>query len=317
MTYLKQLLGLATMALLPIGSHAQDLIAKQAPVDRGMTTISNVILPTALGSMADDDLQNPAAHIYTNWEYKNLRNAQGYLPANTPVDLRGYCMPTDSRKITSNFGRRWRRQHEGIDIKVYIGDTIRAAFDGKVRIVDYNRRGYGYYVVIRHPNGLETLYGHLSKQLVRPDQIVRAGEPIGLGGNTGRSTGSHLHFETRICGTPINPALMFDFPNQDVVADHYVTNRSYGSPAALANPDTRMALNNTREANETQQATPAPQSTRNANNNTAATQRTYTVKKGDTLSAIAQRHHTTVAHLCQANNIKKTSILRIGQRLKL
>ena len=87
-------------------------------------------------------------------------------------------MPTPSRKINSNFGPRWGRQHEGLDVKVYIGDTIRAAFDGKVRICKYNGGGYGYYIVIRHPNGLETLYGHLSKQIVKKDQVVRAGEPM-------------------------------------------------------------------------------------------------------------------------------------------
>ena len=135
-------------------------------------------------------------------------------------------MPTTSRVITSNFGSRWGRQHKGLDIKVYIGDTIRSAFSGKVRIVRYEGGGYGKYIVIRHNNGLETIYGHLSKQLVEENQTVRAGEVIGLGGNTGRSTGSHLHFETRLCGVALNPALMFDFREQDVTGDYYAFNRS-------------------------------------------------------------------------------------------
>lgn len=113
---------------------------------------------------------------------------------------------------------RWGRAHQGLDIKVYIGDTIRAAWSGKVRVVKYDARGYGKYVVIRHPNGLETYYGHMSKQLVSANEYVKAGQPIGLGGNTGRSTGSHLHFETRLCGHALNPALFFDFPNQDITA---------------------------------------------------------------------------------------------------
>ena len=91
-----------------------------------------------------------------------------------------------------------------------------------MRICKYNGGGYGYYIVIRHPNGLETLYGHLSKQIVKKDQVVRAGEPIGLGGNTGKSSGSHLHFETRVLGQPIDPALLFDFEHQDVVSDYFV-----------------------------------------------------------------------------------------------
>jgi len=87
--------------------------------------------------------------------------------------------------------------HNGLDLKVNIGDTIVAAFDGKVRIVKYERRGYGKYVVIRHDNGLETVYGHLSKQLVEENQLVKAGEVIGLGGNTGRSTGSDINLQVK------------------------------------------------------------------------------------------------------------------------
>lgn len=176
---------------------------------------------------SSSDLNNPASNIYTDWVNKGVRSAPGYAPANYKIDLRGFHMPTPSRKITSPFGQRWGRLHAGLDIKVYIGDTICAAFDGKVRVVDYDARGYGNYVVIRHPNGLETLYGHMSKHLVRNNQIVKAGQPIGLGGNTGRSTGSHLHFETRLCGTPIDPALMFDFPHQDVTGDFFVTKTAY------------------------------------------------------------------------------------------
>lgn len=129
-------------------------------------------------------------------------------------------------RITSKYGPRRRRMHKGIDLKVLKGDTIRAAFNGKVRIKAFERRGYGYYVVLRHPNGLETIYGHLSKILVEENQIVRAGETIGLGGNTGRSTGSHLHFETRFLGQAINPAEIIDFengvPHQDTYVFHNV-----------------------------------------------------------------------------------------------
>jgi len=175
------------------------------------------------------DLMNPASNIYNDWKNKGVKAAPGYAPSRLKIDLRGFHMPTPSRKITSPYGQRWGRLHAGLDIKVYIGDTICAAFDGKVRVVDYDRNGYGNFVVIRHPNGLETLYGHMSKHLVKNNQIVRAGEPIGLGGNTGRSTGSHLHFETRLCGVPINPALMFDFPHQDVTGDFFTTTKAYGT----------------------------------------------------------------------------------------
>ena len=220
-------------------------------------------------------------------------------------------MPTDSRVLTSNFGARWGRQHKGLDIKVYIGDTIRAAFSGKIRIVKYEPRGYGKYVVIRHHNGLETIYGHMSKQLVVENQEVKAGEPIGLGGNTGRSTGSHLHFETRLCGVALNPALLFDFRNQDVVGDFYMFRRSkYASESAMA---TRLrgvggATTGDNDQDDELEIAAAPRTSSNVH--------FHKVKKGDTLQAIARKHHTTIAKLCELNHIGKNIRLRPGQILK-
>lgn len=207
---------IATWVAIP--SNAQDLLARQAPVDRKMKAVDSMVVK---GMMEREGLENPSSDLYQDWDNRYTHKVTA-LPETYKIDLRGFCMPTPSRVITSNFGRRWGRQHKGLDIKVYIGDTIRAAFSGKVRIVKYEANGYGNYVVIRHNNGLETIYGHMSKQLVRENQTVRAGQPIGLGGNTGRSTGSHLHFETRLCGVALNPALMFDFKNQDVIGDYYV-----------------------------------------------------------------------------------------------
>jgi len=218
-------IGIAVLSMVSLSSFAQDIIARQAPSDKRLKDIHNVKLNSKLGFSAAD-LNDPASNIYTDWT-DNLRSCSGSVPSNYKIDLRGFCMPTPSRKINSPFGPRWGRQHEGLDIKVYIGDTIRAAFDGKVRICKYNGSGYGYYIVIRHPNGLETLYGHLSKQIVKKDQVVRAGDPIGLGGNTGKSSGSHLHFETRVLGQPINPALLFDFVNQDVTGDYFIVNNGF------------------------------------------------------------------------------------------
>ena len=209
---------LLTLSASPV--VAQDLLARQAPVDRKARKVDTLALQKLINT---ENLESPAADLYDEWNNVYAHKAKN-VPDSFRISLRNFCMPTVSRVVTSNFGSRWGRQHKGIDIKVYIGDTIRAAFSGKVRMVKYNPGGYGKYIVIRHPNGLETIYGHLSKQLVSEDQEVRAGDVIGLGGNTGRSTGSHLHFETRLCGRALNPALMFDFRNQDVVGDYYVYN---------------------------------------------------------------------------------------------
>jgi murein DD-endopeptidase MepM/ murein hydrolase activator NlpD len=226
-------------------------------------------------------------------------------------------MPTTSRVLTSNFGARWGRQHKGLDIKVYIGDTIRAAFSGKVRIVRYEGRGYGKYVVIRHYNGLETIYGHMSKQLVTEDQEVRAGDPIGLGGNTGRSTGSHLHFETRLCGIALNPALMFDFKNQDVVNDYYVFRKStYNRESAEA---TRvrgvggMAVNGDLDIPQQSYASVQPASSKSVK---AHSTRFHKVAKGETLSSIARKRGMTVSAICKLNHIKSTTRIRPGQILR-
>lgn len=208
--------AVAVIAMLSaIPMQGQDLLARQAPIDKKMRSVDSVALQKLINT---DNLQNPAFDLYQGWHNNYVSRYNVEMPKEYKIDLRHFCMPTPSRLITSNYGyrRTFGRMHKGLDIKVYIGDTIRAAFSGKVRIVAYERGGYGKYIVIRHPNGLETIYGHLSKQIVKEDQVVQAGEPIGLGGNTGRSTGSHLHFETRFLGQAINPAEMFDFVEQDV-----------------------------------------------------------------------------------------------------
>ena len=302
------LLAFATVVTVPVA--AQDLLASQAPIDRKLKTVDSIALQRLLQM---EEWESPAAALYEDWDnvYAHRPTA---LPDTFRIDLRDFCMPTPSRVITSNFGARWGRQHKGLDIKVYIGDTIRAAFSGKVRIVRYEARGYGKYVVIRHPNGLETIYGHMSKQLVRENQEVRAGEPIGLGGNTGRSTGSHLHFETRLCGVALNPALFFDFRNQDIVADEYVYRKStYNRDAAQA---TRL-----RGANGLYGYDPADVNSSNEGRSydraqAAASTRYHKVKKGETLSAIARKRKTSVAALCKLNRISRNVRLRPGQILK-
>ena len=294
------------IAVTPVA--AQDLLAKQAPVDRKMKSVDSMLLQRII---EQEERMNPSADLYQDWNnvYAHRETA---LPDTFRIDLRGFCMPTSSRIVTSNFGARWGRQHKGLDIKVYVGDTIRAAFSGKIRIVNYEPKGYGKYVVIRHHNGLETIYGHMSKHLVVENQDVKAGEPIGLGGNTGRSTGSHLHFETRLCGVALNPALMFDFHNQDVTGDFYNFRRSrYAAESAQA---TRLrGAGVTRTNGDDDDSDMAVASSRSSYTPTA---RYHKVKKGETLQSIARKCHTTVATLCKINRIGKTKRLMPGQILK-
>ncbi len=302
------LLTLATISTLP--SFGQDLLANQAPLDRRMKAVDSIALQQLIQAEMYD---SPSADLYNDWNNKYAHQATA-LPDTFRISLKDFCMPTNSRVLTSNFGARWGRQHKGLDIKVYIGDTIRAAFSGKVRIVRYEGRGYGKYVVIRHYNGLETIYGHMSKQLVTEDQEVRAGDPIGLGGNTGRSTGSHLHFETRLCGVALNPALMFDFRNQDVVDDYYVFRKSsYNRESAEA---TRLrGVGGTAINTDLDEPSESATASKPANSYRQTT-RFHKVRRGETLSSIARKRGMTVAAICRLNHISSKARLKAGQILK-
>ena len=276
----------AVAAMVSLSSFSQDLIARQAPIDKKLKSVDSLVLQKQIRA---EQSEYPALSLYPNWNNQYVHAyGNAIIPETYTIDLTGFHMPTPSTKITSPFGPRWRRMHNGLDLKVNIGDTIVAAFDGKVRIVKYERRGYGKYVVVRHDNGLETVYGHLSKQLVEENQLVKAGEVIGLGGNTGRSTGSHLHFETRFLGIAINPIYMFDFPKQDIVADTYTFRKTQGVKRAGSH-DTQVA---------------------------DGAIRYHKVKSGDTLSRIAKLRGVSVSTLCKLNRIKATTTLRIGQVLR-
>lgn len=297
---------------------AQDLLARQAPIDRRAKKLDSI----EVKSMVErENFQSPAAQLYGDeWDNKYAHRATE-LPDSFTINLRHFCMPTPSRVVTSNFGSRWGRQHKGLDIKVYTGDTIRAAFSGKVRIVRYEAGGYGKYIVIRHPNGLETIYGHLSKQLVAENENVRAGEPIGLGGNTGRSTGSHLHFETRLCGVALNPALFFDFRNQDVTGDYYTFNkRTYDNESEVATRE-RGKIGNGGYTHDMiygklgRSNDDTPEDVREAMN---ATERVYyKVQSGETLASIAKKVGVSVERIMHLNGFRsKNQKVRTGMIIR-
>ncbi|MBO7506387.1 MAG: peptidoglycan DD-metalloendopeptidase family protein [Paludibacteraceae bacterium] len=210
------------------------------------------------------------------------------VPDSFLVDCRGFY-PPNVNLVTSECGERWGRFHAGTDMRLKVGDTVRAAFDGMVRLtrVGMRKKGYGYFIMIRHYNGLETLYGHLSKVLVEPGQKVKAGDVIALGGNTGRSTGPHLHFEFRYLGNPINPRKLLEMKEDSVYAkaDTYLIERksTFSEYYAFLHSPVRY----------------------------------YKVRQGDNLGRIARKYHTTVARLCKLNRIKSTTLLRVGRRLRV
>lgn len=196
----------------------------------------NKIKHDAFSKKADgvEMTEEDAALFNYNWNSQNIATAYAGLtiPLHKDIDVTGYVAPVKG-KLVSAFGYRPRfgRMHRGVDLDLNVGDTVVAAFDGRVRITKFERRGYGYYVVLRHDNGLETVYGHLSRFLVKPDQYVKAGQPIALGGNTGRSTGPHLHFETRFMGIALNPASIIDFENYVTHKDVYTFDKQSSEKA--------------------------------------------------------------------------------------
>ena len=202
-----------------------------------------------------------------------------------------FCVPFDGR-ITSRYGIRHGRNHNGIDIDLETGDTIYAAFDGKIRYSQYHDGGFGNLVIIRHYNGLETYYGHCSKLFATPNQDVKAGDPIALGGNTGRSTGSHLHFEIRFYDNPINPELVFDFANKTIEQNLFVHRNIFrGGRSSRTSSSSNYSVDKN--------------------------SKTHKVRSGDTLSQIARKYGTSVSKICKLNGIKETDIIHIGQVLKV
>lgn len=239
------------------------------------------------------------------------------LPAETALwivdSLSGYRCP-DQVAVYSKFGYRHGRRHQGVDLPLQTGTPVYAAFDGKVRVAR-RYKGYGNLVIIRHENGLETFYGHLSKIYVQDNQWISAGTIIGLGGSTGRSTGPHLHFETRYMGYAFDPEWLIDFESGALRHRLFVLKKKYFNANSKYVPeddqeeidieegDTKAKEEAARKAEEERKA--------------AAAVQYHTIRQGDTLGKLAIKYHTSVRTLCRLNGIKETTILQLGRKLRV
>ncbi len=262
------------------------------------------------------DEVEPEPDIYTEGWESGLVNPykESDVPMTKVINLKGYVMPVRSTRVTSHYGYRPRfgRNHKGIDIGCPMGDTVRAAFSGRVRLTKFERNGFGFYVIVRHENGLETVYGHLSRFLCQPDQYVKAGQPIALSGSTGRSTGPHLHFETRFMGYAINPEAIFDFENRVTHTDTYTFNKNTYTQSRRYAPSRRYAA--AKSATGTKSSTGVSASGRHSSKAAKSSKRdksqrsTYKVRKGDSLGKIAARNGTTVAQIKKLNGIKGNNV---------
>lgn len=198
-----------------------------------------------------------------------------------------YMLPNEH--LFSPFGWRRNRQHKGMDLDLDTGDTLRAAFSGKVRFSKYNNGGYGYLVIIRHFSGLETYYAHLDKLLVQPNDIVLAGDVIGLGGETGNALGPHLHFEIRYKDVAFNPANIIDFDSNNV---KYINN-GVDPIYYLTKEDFKWV-------------------------SAASKKKYYKLKKGEYLGIVAQKHNISIKKILKLNpSIKETDILQIGKIIRV
>jgi len=189
--------------------------------------------------------------------------------------------PPFKNYVTCGFGPRRRIFHFGTDIKLQKGDSVLAAFDGMIRVTKFDKRGFGNAIVIRHPQGIETIYGHLSKVLVATNQHVKAGDLIGFGGSTGHSTGAHLHFEVRYHGEPFDPSCFYDFGSFKLKSDSVTISR--------ANFEYLIELRKAKYC---------------------------TIRQGDTLGRIAVRYHTSIKSICKLNGISTKTLLRVGRKIR-
>jgi murein DD-endopeptidase MepM/ murein hydrolase activator NlpD len=232
----------------------------------------------------------PSHFFYNDWNTQLPHPYTDELTANDTsfilqlVDKNSYCNyhhPFPG-PVTSQFGWRDKRMHYGIDIGLNTGDPVKSAFEGMVRFAK-KHGGYGNVVIIRHYNGLETVYAHLHKIKVKPGQIVEAGQVIGTGGNTGRSFGSHLHFEVRFKGKPINPNQIISFKNQCLHSDVIVLEKTKKN-TFQAFPENAII---------------------------------HEVEPGETLSIIAQKYGTSTKKLRELNQLSSKAYLRKGQKLRV
>ncbi|HLO92581.1 MAG: peptidoglycan DD-metalloendopeptidase family protein [Chloroflexota bacterium] len=249
--------------------------------------------------MTKDIMFVPANVLYNNrWDTLNIRIGRtdwskisdSTLLALNDINESNFVFPFKG-KIISNYGPRGGHFHAGIDIKLNRGDTVLSAFDGKVRIAR-SISGYGKIIVIRHKNGLETVYGHLSAYLVNVNDEVKSGQPIGLGGRTGRATTDHLHFETRILGEHFNPSKIINLESYCLKDDCFAIDKN---TLGFASKESSMIAHQT-------------------NNDSA---KYIKIRSGDTLYAIALKHKTTVDRLCRMNGISPRKVLKVGSKIRV
>lgn len=347
MYYRKWFILMAVSVALPLSVAAQSKPADtpKKPIDTLNTSndkIKILLYPDNTWSYYQVETIDEAGEVYKkNWitnqifAYRNLSSKD--IPETVELELmttyEDYHAPIIG-KVISKYGKRGSRNHTGVDIPLKTGEPIFSTFGGKVRYAQFNSGGYGNLVIIRHENGLETYYAHLSRINVKPDDMVGAGMVIGLGGSTGRSRGPHLHFEMRYHDQTFDPEYIIDFPTGDIRYQTFALNKSFlnikssasetldeetsydEALLAIDSPDGKLTsediLNN---ISESQKKAVQQQKAAAAKPNTDPLY--HTIKKGDNLGKIAKRYGTTIKKLCQLNKISENTMIREGKKLRV
>lgn len=279
---------------LPIDTlSTQEKFLKVILFDNGSWMYYDVPKPDLPDFITNDHWMTNQVHAYVDLKDADLPDEVDLVLCDS---LHGWHIPGEGR-IVSTYKMRRGRKHQGVDLGVPFGEPIYAAFDGIVRaaLPPKLTGGYGNVVVLRHANGLETYYGHLTQYIVETDDLVKAGEIIGYCGSTGRSTGPHLHFETRYLGQSFDPERIFDFQEETLRDTIFTLKKHYFS----------IYSHEGQSDNESQVASKQVE----------PKHVTHTVKKGDTLSSIAKKYGTTVKKICKLNNISEKKTLKIGQKI--
>lgn len=277
-------------------------IVVKEDIGKGIKLDQNIVIPILASSKNNRTKPHIKEKKWDTTAFNPYKNRVTTFPFKIEFEDSIFSSPIKKAKvITSRYGWRHGRPHKGIDIDLVTGDSVVAILDGIVRFARYNF-GHGKTVVIRHYNGLETAYAHLSEINVKPNDTIIKGQFIGKGGNTGRSTGSHLHLTTSYKGNYINPEYLFDFS---------VANRIRERELWVTQKWTRTAFHNSRKKSKLELLTTEQQALASL----VKTRKVYIVKAGDTLSRISKRNNVSIRALCKVNAIRKTSTLKIGQKL--
>lgn len=320
-------------SLLTVTSTFAQLIPKD-------TIVNNIEITEADSLYAEENIPNDSLISNDETLYKNIwSSTQIKYPLNTlpPKDETIKITLTEVEdhpfvnpyigKVISKYGKRGRRMHTGTDIKLNSGDTVRCAFDGKVRLAK-RFSGYGNMVLVRHKNGLETIYAHLKEIKVKVNDSINAGDIIGLGGRTGRATCDHLHFETRLFGEPFDASKYIDFRNYSLRSNHlYYKNKQFEidpanfdrkhvheSKPVLANTAVRDSASVTENIADKTNSSKTKTATKGKS---SAKPNKHVIRKGDNLWTIAKKYNTTVKKLCSVNNITAQKTLKVGSVIRI